>query len=150
ISSGVEQLLEALCGADAIMEVAARADAVILLPFLHENHGSALCALMPQILDSLPLGQEWDAVANAAQPSHRSDPRFGRHVGEACINVHDGARWIGSAGDRAPDNEDRGAITKCLSRGDHPLLVRDITTCRAKARDYEEAVSPSSARFRNF
>ena len=50
IFGGVEQLLEALGRADAVVEVAARADVVIFLPFLDEDHRPALAALVPQVL----------------------------------------------------------------------------------------------------
>src|SRR6185503_4915429 len=76
ILSGVKQLLKAFVRADAIMEVATGADAVILFPFLDEDHRPALAALVPQVLGGLPLGQEWDAAADAAQPTHRSAPRM--------------------------------------------------------------------------
>ena len=70
IFGGVEQLLEALGRADPVVEVAARADAVILFPFLDEDHRPALGALVPEIFGALPLGQERNAAADPAQPTH--------------------------------------------------------------------------------
>ena len=69
---GVEELLEALGRTDPVVEVAARADAVIFLPFLDEHHRPALGALVPQILRRLALGQERNAASDAAKPTHRS------------------------------------------------------------------------------
>ena len=61
-----EQLFEPLGRADPVVEVAARADAVILLPFLDEHHCPAFGAFVPKILGALTLGEEGDAVADAA------------------------------------------------------------------------------------
>src|SRR5205085_6789724 len=67
---GVEHLLEALGRADAVVEVAARADAVILFPLLDEHHRPAFRAFVPKILLRLPLGKKGDAAADPAQPAH--------------------------------------------------------------------------------
>src|SRR5207253_11327016 len=66
----VEQLLEARRRTDAIMEITSRTDVVILLPLLDEHHRPALHALVPEVLCALPLGQERDSAADAAQPAH--------------------------------------------------------------------------------
>ena len=78
IFAGIEQLLEALCRADAVVEVAARTDAVILLPLLGEHHRPALGALVPQVFGGLALGQERDPAAHSAQPAHGCNSLLGR------------------------------------------------------------------------
>jgi hypothetical protein len=72
ILRAVEQCVEARFGADAVVMVAARADEAIVFPFLGEDHGAALGALVPQIVGVLALAQPLDAIANAAQPAHRN------------------------------------------------------------------------------
>ena len=57
IFRGVEQLLEALRRADPVVEVAARADAVILFPFLDEHHRPALGALCQRFSALCRLGR---------------------------------------------------------------------------------------------
>ena len=66
----IEQLFESCRWTDPVVEIAARADAEILFPFLEEDHRSALGALVPQVFGTLALGQERDAAANSAKPTH--------------------------------------------------------------------------------
>ena len=147
IFGGVEQLLEALGRADPVVEVAARADAVILFPFLDEHHRPALAALVPQVLGALALGQERDAAADAAQPAHVRFSLLRSRL--AAISR------IACAGSAAP------VIGRPMTRTDAPsssawrgvttrFWSRDVGARRADARDDEEAVRPGVARAADF
>ena len=141
---GVEQLLEALRGADAIVEIAPRADAVILFPFLDEHHRPALGALVPKVLGTLPLGQERDAAADSAQPTHRSIlASAGMWERPAAMSMIAGA-GSGGAGDRPADDKDRCTIVERLGGRDDALLVGHVGARGTDARNDEKTVRPSA------
>src|SRR3546814_7947225 len=62
VQAAVEELGEALLRADAVVMVAARADAEIILPFLDEDHLLALAALVPQMVRGIALRGERQGV----------------------------------------------------------------------------------------
>src|SRR3546814_2752154 len=70
VQAAVEELGEALLRADAVVMVAARADAEIILPFLDEDHLLALAALVPQMVRGIALRGERQGVADAVEPAH--------------------------------------------------------------------------------
>src|SRR3546814_3282305 len=69
VQAAVEELGEALLRADAVVMVAARADAEIILPFLDEDHLLALAALVPQMVRGIALRGERQGVADAVEPA---------------------------------------------------------------------------------
>ena len=54
------------------------------------------------------------------------------------------ARRVGGAGDRAADDQDRGAVVERLARRHDALLVGDVGAGRADAGNDEEAVRPGA------
>ncbi len=150
IFRGIEQLREPLGGADAVVEVAARADAVILFPLLDEHHRPALAALVPQVLGGLPLGQEGNAASDAAQPTHvfRSCLRRASAPASAAMSMI-ARRGFGALRDRPADDQHRRAVGESLRRSDNPLLIADVRSRGPDSRDDEEAIGPCGPRLRN-
>jgi hypothetical protein len=57
-------------------------------------------------------------------------------------DLRDRLSRIRSAGDRAADDEDRGAVRECLSRCNDALLIGDVRAGGPYARNDEEAGRP--------
>ena len=91
----VEQLLEALGRTDPVVEVAARADAVIFFPLLDEHHRPAGLALVPKVFRGLALGQEGDSAADPAQPTHCTPSLFKLAAMSRIAEAGSGAPVIG-------------------------------------------------------
>src|SRR5262249_39296598 len=110
-------------------------------PLFQEDHRPALAAFMPQVLGRLAFGQERDAAADSAKPTHLGSralfgmDEIGRDVGCRC-------RWINGLGDRPADYQDRCSIVERLPWSDHTLLVRNLGTHRANPRNDEESLRP--------
>src|SRR5205085_1098453 len=129
-----------------VVEVAAGADAVIFLPLLHEHHGPALHALVPEVLGRLPLRQEGDSATDATKPAHSATSSLKLAEISRVARTGFGAPVIGrpiTSTEAPPSNASRGVTTLFWSATAAPA-GRTPGTTRKPSGQAERAASTSS------
>ena len=148
----VEQQRRSARRADPVVMVAARADIMIVLPFLGEDHRGALLALVPEIVGA---SAAWSATGClcgrcSASSSNLIIPRpRGRrgvrhvHLKRPGDRARRGDRVFAAPVIRPADHQDRGAGVERLA-GSSPASGRRPALSGPDAGNDEEAVRPQS------